>query len=318
MPTALITGITGQDGSYLAEWLLQKGYRVVGVVRPSAPVSYARIEHLRHRIELAQTDLLDEDSLEELLRSQRPDEVYNFAARASSTQLFDEPVLTGELNGLAVLRLLEAIRTVDPAVRFCQASSSEMFGKTRESPQSETTPFYPRNPYGVAKLYGHWITVNYRETHGLFACSSILFNHESPRRGEEFVTRRITRAVARIKAGLQETLQLWDLQARRDWGYAGDYVQAMWRMLQVPVADDYVLATGESHSVREFCEVAFRRVGLNYEDHVVQDPNGRPSAETVPLVGDAGKARRLLDWQPTMSFDELVCAMVDAEVQALG
>jgi GDPmannose 4,6-dehydratase len=318
VPTALITGISGQDGSYLAENLLERGYRVVGMVRGSAWATYPRIEHIRKEIELAEGDLLNQGSLEGLLRKYRPAEVYNFAAsHPSSYQSFHQPVLTGEFNGLGVLRLLEAIRIVDSAIRFCQASTSELFGNARESPQCETTQFYPRNPYGVAKLYGHWITVNYRETHGMFACSSILFNHESPRRGDEFVTRKITRAVARIKAGLQNSLYLGDLEARRDWGYAADYVRAMWLMLQAPAADDYVLATGETHSVREFCRIAFGHVALNYERYVLQDTQKRRATETVQLVGDYGKARRVLGWHPTLTFQQLVCAMVDSDIEAV-
>jgi GDPmannose 4,6-dehydratase len=318
MPTALITGITGQDGSYLAELLLEKGYRVVGLIRPGGAARSGRIEHLRDRLEILEADLLDQDALQAVIRRERPDEIYNLAARASSNHLFAEPVLTAEYNGVAVLRLLEAIRTTDPQIRFCQASSSEMFGKSRETPQSEATAFYPRNPYGVAKLYGHWISVNYRETHGIFACSSILFNHESPRRGEEFVTRKITRAVARIRAGLQDAVQLGNLQARRDWGFAGDYVRAMWQMLQAPVADDYVVATGESHSVGEFCEIAFGHVGLDYGKYVQEDSRSARSGEVVQLVGNPAKARRVLDWRSTLSFQDLVRTMVDADIEALA
>jgi GDPmannose 4,6-dehydratase len=318
VPTALITGITGQDGSYLSELLLEKGYRVVGLVRPGGADRFARIEHIRHAIELVEGDLLDQDSLLSVLGKVRPDEVYNLAARASSSQLYSEPVLTGEFNGLTVLRLLEAIRATNPQARFCQASSSEMFGRSRQSPQSESTAFHPRNPYGVAKLYGHWITVNYRESLGMFACSSILFNHESPRRGGEFVTRKITQAVARVRAGLQDTLRLGDLQARRDWGFAADYVRAMWLMLQAPVGDDYVLATGETHSVQEFCEVAFGHAGLDYRRFVVPDAGNSRSPDSVQLVGDAGKARQLLNWRPSVTFRELVCTMVDSDIEALA
>jgi len=318
MPTALITGISGQDGSYLAETLLKVGYRVVGMVRRSTSASYPRIEHIRNAIELAYGDLLNQDSLEGLLRKYRPVEVYNFAASVPPTsESFREPIATGEINGLAVLRLLEAIRVVDPTIRFCQASSSALFGKACESPQRETTPFSPSNPYGVAKLFGHWITVNYRETYGMFACSGILFNHESPRRGEEFVTRKIARAVAKIKAGLQDSLQLGDMEARRDWGYAADYVQAMWLMLQAPAADDYVLATGETHSVRELCQIAFGHVGLRYESYVVQEAQSRRVSEAVQVVGDPAKARRVLGWHPTLTFRDLVCEMVDSEIKAL-
>jgi GDPmannose 4,6-dehydratase len=316
--TALITGITGQDGSYLAELLLERGYRVIGTVRPHAAVKYERIGQIRGSIELAEVDLLDAAALQELVERHRPAEIYNLAARASSSQLFSDPVLTGEYNALTVARLLEAICKTDTRIRFCQASSSEMFGKSRESPQSEATPFYPRNPYGIAKLAGHWFVVNYRETHNIFACSSILFNHESPRRGREFVTRRITTAVARIQAGLQSELGLGDLEARRDWGYAADYVRGMWQMLQAPAAGDYVLATGETHSVREFCEIAFSRAGLDYRNHVVVDPAYRRDPEAVQLVGDATKAARDLGWQPTVSFRELVHMMVDADMKALN
>lgn len=317
MPTAFITGISGQDGSYLADLLLQKGYRVVGLVR-NAAADHWRLSHIRNDIELVEGQMLDEDGMRKALKAAHPQEIYNLAARASSTQLFDNPVATGDVNGLAVLRLLEAIRTVDPDIRFCQASSSELFGKTRESPQSEITPFYPRNPYGVAKQYAHWITVNYRETHGLFACSSIVFNHESPRRGEEFVTRKISRAVAAIKAGILEKLPLGDLEARRDWGYAGDYVRAMWLMLQASQPDDFVIATGETHSVRDFCRIAFGHVGLDYQAYVVHQPESRRGGEATQLVGNAAKARNVLGWRPTVSFEELVCMMVEADVAALG
>ena len=312
--TALITGVSGQDGSYLAELLLANDYRVVGIVRGPLSAPYPRIEHLRGSIELDTCDLLDQTSLETLLRHYRPREIYNFCSMTNSAQSFSEQVRAGQFDALAVLRLLEAIRLVNPEIRFCQASTSELFGKARQSPQNETTAFYPRNPYGVTKLYGHWITVNYRETQRMFACSSILFNHESPRRGEQFVTRKISRAVARIKAGLQHTLQLGDLDAQRDWGYAPDYTRAMWLMLQAPVADDYVLGTGEAHSVREFCRLAFGHVGLCYENHVVQEIQQERPTDTVQLVGDSQKARQALKWRPTMSFEELVCAMVDSDV----
>lgn len=317
MRTALITGINGQDGSYLADLLLASGYRVVGVQRPGTAV-HARIEHIRSRVQLVECDLSDARALRTLLEQSRPGELYNLAARASSSQLADDPVHTGEVNGLTVTRLLEAIRAVDPTIRFCQASSSELFGNSSESPQSETTAFHPRNPYGVAKLYGHWATVNYRETFGVFACSSILFNHESPRRGPEFVTRKITRAVARIRAGVQSELRLGDLDARRDWGYAADYVRAMWMMLQAPVADDYVIATGEVHSVRELCQLAFARVSLDYRSYVVQDSQMRRPAEAAQLVGNPAKARSVLGWAPSVSFAELVGMMVDADVDALA
>jgi GDPmannose 4,6-dehydratase len=318
MQTALITGINGQDGSYLADLLLAKGYRVVGVLRPGAAPEQARIAHLRGRIELLECDLSDAGAVRALLRESRPSELYNFAARASSSQLADDPVQTGEVNGLAVTRLLEGIRAVDSNIRFCQASSSELFGRSRESPQSETTPFHPRNPYGVAKLYGHWATVNYRESFGIFACSGILFNHESPRRGTEFVTRKITRAAARIQAGLESELRLGDLEARRDWGYAADYVRALWMMLQAPRADDYVIATGEMHSVRELCELAFERVSLDYRRYVIQDSQISRPAETAQLVGNSEKARTVLGWRPSVSFAELIRMMVDADVAALA
>lgn len=317
MPTALITGINGQDGSYLAELLLERGYRVVGLMRPDAATRQQRIDHLRQRIELVYASLLDEAHLRQVIGQCRPNEVYNFAARASSSQLFADPVLTGDFNGLAVVRLLEAIRAVDTTIRFCQASSSEMFGEAAQSPQDESTPFRPRNPYGVAKLFAHGMVGTYRENFGLFACSSILFNHESPRRGPEFVTRKIAMGVARIKAGLVGSLQLGSLQATRDWGYAGDYVDAMWRMLQAQSPDDYVVATGESHSVREFCEFAFAHVGLDYRSHVQLDPSAQRPRESVRLVGDATKARTALGWRPTLSFEQLVHRMVDADIERL-
>ena len=316
--TALITGISGQDGSYLAEILLENAYRVVGIVRGPTSVPYPRIEHLRDAIELDDCDLLDQRALERLLRHYCPSEVYNFCARANSAQSFSEQVRAGQIDGVAVLRMLEAIRVVNPEIKFCQASTSELFGKAVESPQSEATAFYPRNPYGVAKLYGHWITVNYRETQRVFACSSILFNHESPRRGDQFVTRKISLAVARIKAGLQDTVHLGDLDARRDWGYAPDYTRAMWLMLQAPAADDYVLATGETHTVREFCRLAFGHVGLFYENHVVQEMEDQRPADTVQLVGDSHKARRVLKWRPTVTFEEIVSAMVDSDLDCLA
>ncbi|MCS6773134.1 MAG: GDP-mannose 4,6-dehydratase [Thermoflexales bacterium] len=315
--TALITGITGQDGSYLAEFLLQKGYRVVGMVRRSSTVNFDRIQHIQDQIELAQGDLLDQSSLMELIREHQPDEVYNLAAQSFVPTSFSQPVLTGEFTALGVTRLLEAIRHVKPDTRFYQASSSEMFGKVVETPQRETTPFYPRSPYGVAKVYGHWITVNYRESYNLFACSGILFNHESPRRGLEFVTRKVTHAVARIKLGLQHELRLGNLEARRDWGFAGDYVRAMWLMLQQDKPDDYVVATGETHSVRELCEVAFSHVGLNWQDYVVVDPKYYRPAEVDLLIGDASKAHRVLGWQPEVTFEQLVRMMVDADLEAL-
>jgi GDPmannose 4,6-dehydratase len=313
-PTALITGITGQDGSYLAEFLLAKGYRVAGMVRRASTENFERIESLRGRLEICQADLLDQLSLINLLRQVRPQEVYNLAAQSFVPTSWDQPVLTGEFTALGVTRLLEAIRLVDREIRFYQASSSEMFGKVRESPQTETTPFYPRSPYGVAKVYGHWITVNYRESYGIFACSGILFNHESPRRGKEFVTRKVTDGVARIKAGLAATLPLGNLHARRDWGFAGDYVEAMWLMLQQSQPDNYVVATGETHSVQELCEIAFARAGLDWKDHVVVDPSLVRPAEVDLLLGDASKAHRALGWRPKVSFPDLVAAMVDADL----
>jgi GDPmannose 4,6-dehydratase len=313
-PTALITGITGQDGSYLADFLLTRGYRVVGMVRRSSTENFERIEHLRGQVEICQADLLDQLSLINLLREARPREVYNLAAQSFVPTSWEQPVLTGEFTALGVTKLLEAVRLVDREIRFYQASSSEMFGKAQEVPQTERTPFYPRSPYGVAKVYGHWITVNYRESYGLFACSGILFNHESPRRGKEFVTRKVTDGVARIKRGLLEKLPLGNLEARRDWGYAGDYVEAMWRMLQQPAPDDYVIATGETHAVRELCEIAFARVGLDWEKHVLVDPKLVRPAEVDLLQGDAAKAKRVLGWQPRVSFRQLIEMMVDADM----
>jgi GDPmannose 4,6-dehydratase len=315
---ALITGITGQDGSYLAELLLDKGYEVVGMVRRSSTVNFERLAHLQDRITFVPGDLLDEVSMIHVLQDNRPQEVYNLAAQSFVQTSFGQPVLTGETTALGVTRILDAIRIVDPEIRFYQASSSEMFGKVLEVPQRETTPFYPRSPYGVAKVYGHWITVNYRESYDLHASSGILFNHESPRRGLEFVTRKISHAVARIKLGQQEQLVLGDLDPQRDWGFAGDYVEAMWRMLQQDTPEDFVICTGETHSVREFCEVAFDRVGLKWEDHVVQDERFMRPAEVDLLVGDAGKAKKILDWQPTTSFTGLVEMMVDADMDFLS
>jgi GDPmannose 4,6-dehydratase len=315
--TALITGVTGQDGSYLAEFLLEQGYRVVGMVRRTSTVNFDRIKHIQDQIEIVQGDLLDQSSLMEVIRAYQPDEVYNLAAQSFVPTSFSQPVLTGEFTALGVTRLLEAIRHVKPDARFYQASSSEMFGKVVEVPQRETTPFYPRSPYGVAKVYGHWITVNYRESYGMFACSGILFNHESPRRGLEFVTHKVTHAAARIKLGLQRELRLGNLEARRDWGYAGDYVRGMWLMLQQDQPDDYVLATGETHSVRELCEVAFGHVGLDWRDYVVVDPKHYRPAEVDLLIGDASKARRVLGWEPSVNFEQLVRMMVDADLQAL-
>ena len=313
-PTALVTGITGQDGSYLADFLLTQGYRVVGMVRRSSTENFERIEHLRGKVEICQADLLDQLSLINLLRQARPREVYNLASQSFVPTSWEQPVLTGEFTALGVTRVLEAVRLVDREIRFYQASSSEMFGKVQEAPQTERTPFYPRSPYGVAKVYGHWITVNYRESYGLFACSGILFNHESPRRGKEFVTRKVTDGVARIKRGLADKLPLGNLEARRDWGYAGDYVEAMWRMLQQPQPEDYVIATGQTHAVRELCEIAFARVGLNWQEHVVVDPKFVRPAEVDVLQGDASKAKRVLGWQPRVSFRQLIEMMVDADM----
>lgn len=315
--TALITGITGQDGSYLAEFLLSKGYRVVGMIRRTSTINFDRITHIQDDVELAQADLLDQMSLVDVLREFRPAEVYNLAAQSFVPTSWKQPVLTGEFTALGVTRLLEAIRIVDPTVRFYQASSSEMFGKVQEVPQRESTPFYPRSPYGVAKVYGHWITVNYRESYNLYACSGILFNHESPRRGLEFVTHKVTHAVARIKLELAEKVHLGNLDAQRDWGYAGDYVEAMWHMLQQDEPDDYVIATGETHSVRELCEIAFEHVGLNWQDHVVVDERFYRPAEVDLLVGDASKARAKLGWKPTVNFESLIKMMVDADLEAL-
>ena len=318
MKTALITGVTGQDGSYLAELLLEHGYRVVGMVRRASTENFERIAGIRDRIELRQADLLDQLSLIELIRSIAPDEIYNLAAQSFVPTSWVQPMLTAEFDAVGVTRLLEAIRLVAPEARFYQASSSEMFGRVRETPQRETTPFYPRSPYGVAKVYGHFITVNYRESYDLFACSGILFNHESPRRGREFVTRKVTDGVARIKLGLAHELLLGNLEARRDWGFAGDYVDAMWRMLQQPAADDYVVATGESHSVRELVETAFASVGLDWRQHVREDPALLRPAEVDHLIGDASKARRVLGWSPRVSFPALVEMMVRADLERLG
>jgi GDPmannose 4,6-dehydratase len=314
MPTALITGVTGQDGSYLAELLLSKGYRVVGVVRRSSTTPYERIAHLVDRVELVSADLLDQHSLVEAMAACEPDEIYNLAAQSFVQTSWTQPVLTGEFTALGVTRMLEAMRRVAPKARFYQASSSEQFGKVLETPQRESTPFYPRSPYGVAKVYGHWITVNYRESYGLYAVSGILFNHESPRRGLEFVTRKVTDAAARISLGLQRELRLGNLEARRDWGFAGDYVDAMWRMVQQPAPDDYVIGTGETHSVRELCEVAFARVGLEWTKYVVQDERFMRPAEVDVLVADARNARERLGWVPNVDFRQLVEMMVDADL----
>ena len=315
MPTALITGITGQDGSYLAEFLLDKGYRVVGVVRRSSTTPYERIGHLVDRIELVSADLLDQTSLTDAVSEYEPDEIYNLAAQSFVQTSWTQPVLTGEFTALGVTRMLEAMKKAAPKARFYQASSSEMFGKVHESPQRETTPFYPRSPYGVAKVYGHWITVNYRESFGLYAVSGILFNHESPRRGLEFVTRKVTDAVARIKLGRAKEVKLGNLDSRRDWGFAGDYVDAMWRMLQKDEPDDYVIGTGHTCSVRDLCETAFKYVGLDYRDHVVQDLKYFRPAEVDLLVADPSKARDQLGWVPKVSFTELVEMMVDADLE---
>ena len=317
MPTALITGVTGQDGSYLAEFLLSKGYQVIGMVRRSSTTNFERIAHIQDEIKIVQGDLHDQSSLMAILDEYKPEEVYNLAAQSFVPTSWQQPVLTGEVTALGVTRLLEALRLVHPKARFYQASSSEMFGKVREVPQRETTPFYPRSPYGVAKVYGHWITVNYRESYNLFAVSGILFNHESPRRGLEFVTRKITHGVARIKLGLAKELRLGNLEARRDWGFAGDYVRAMWLMLQQDEPEDFVVGTGETHSVREFCEIAFSHVGLDYRDYVVQDPRFFRPAEVDLLVADPTKARQKLGWEPTVSFEELVKMMVDADLALL-
>jgi len=311
---ALITGITGQDGSYLAEFLLEQGYEVVGMIRRSSTVNFERIRHIQDKVTLATGDLLDEVSLINLLREHRPSEVYNLAAQSFVQTSFSQPVFTGEVTGLGVTRMLDAIRVVDPGIRFYQASSSEMFGKVQAVPQTESTPFYPRSPYGVAKLYGHWITVNYRESYDMYACSGILFNHESPRRGLEFVTRKITNGVARIKLGIDKELRLGNLDAKRDWGYAKDYVRAMYLMLQQDKPDDYVVSTGETYSVRRFCEIAFGHVGLNYQDYVVIDERFYRPAEVDLLVGDPGKAKQKLGWQPEVSFEQLVTMMVDADL----
>ncbi len=311
---ALITGITGQDGSYLAELLLDKGYDVIGMVRRTSTVTFERIDHLMDRIELHSGDLMDPLSLIEALRAHEPDEVYNLAAQSFVPASFEQPVLTGETTALGVTRLLDAIRVVNPAIRFYQASSSEMFGKVREVPQTETTPFHPRSPYGVAKVYAHWITVNYRESYGLHASSGILFNHESPRRGLEFLPRKISYGVAQIALGQATELRLGNLESKRDWGYAGDYVDAMWRMLQLDEPDDFVICTGETRTVREFCETAFSRAGLVADDHVVVDEKFYRLAEVDLLVGDRAKAESILDWRPTVDFTGLVEMMVDADL----
>lgn len=318
MPTALITGITGQDGAYLAEFLLKHGYDVHGMVRRASTANFERIERLRDRLHLHQADLLDQLSIVNLIKDVAPSEVYNLAAQSFVPTSWNQPLLTGEFTALGVTRMLEAIRLVDPGIRFYQASSSEMFGQVREEPQNEQTPFWPRSPYGVAKVYGHWITVNYRESYGIFACSGIMFNHESPLRGKEFVTRKVTDAVARIKLGVQEKLLLGNLDARRDWGFAGDYVRAMWLMLQQSEPDDFVIATGEQHSVRELVDHAFSHVGLNWEEHVELDPNLLRPAEVNTLRGDATKARRKLQWTPSVTFRELIRMMVNADLERVA
>lgn len=315
--TALITGLTGQDGSYLAEFLLEQGYKVVGMVRRSSTVNFGRIEHIQDHVTMVHGDLLDQTSLIDIMAEYRPDEIYNLAAQSFVPVSWKQPVLTGEFTAIGVTRVLEAMRTTVPEARFYQASSSEMFGKVQEVPQSEKTPFYPRSPYGVAKVYGHWITVNYRESYDLFACSGILFNHESPRRGLEFVTRKVTYGAAQIKLGLAQELHLGNLESRRDWGYAGDYVKAMWLMLQQDKPDDYVVGTGETHSVRELCQVAFGRLDLDWENHVVVDPKFIRPAEVDLLVSDPAKARRELGWEPKVSFEALIEMMVDSDLAHL-
>jgi GDPmannose 4,6-dehydratase len=314
---ALITGITGQDGSYLAELLLEKGYEVVGMVRRASTESFERINHIKDKVTLVQADLLDQLSIVTVIDQHRPDEVYNLAAQSFVPTSWVQPVLTGEFDALGVTKMLEAIRLVDKKIKFYQASSSEMFGKVREVPQKETTPFYPRSPYGVAKVYGHFITVNYRESYGLFTCSGILFNHESPRRGLEFVTRKITDGAVRIKLGLADKLALGNLDAKRDWGFAGDYVRAMWMMLQQDQPDDYVVSTGQTHSVEEFVKIAFEYLQLDYKKHVVTDPRFVRPAEVDILLGDASHARKKLGWIPTVSFEGLVRMMVDADLERL-
>jgi len=318
VPTALITGVAGQDGSYMADLLLSKGYRVLGLDRASSMLTYENIHHIQDKIEYFRGDLNDQSSLVSILEENLPDEIYNFAALSFPAGSWSRPVITGDITALGVARLLDAIRLVCPKARFFQASSSEMFGKACEVPQTENTPFHPRNPYGVAKLYGHWITVNYRQQHNVFACSGILYNHESPRRGLQYVTRKITHGVARIKLGLADEIRLGNLDARRDWGFAGDYVEAMWRMLQQDQSDDYVVCTGVTHSVRDFCEAAFQHVSLNYREFVVQDERFYRPAEKEVLVGDPTHVKNRLDWEPSVTFDHLVQTMVDADLQYLG
>lgn len=318
MPTAIITGITGQDGSYLAELLLSKGYRVIGMMRRSSVVTFERIQHIQDQIEIIQGDLHDQSSLMDLMEQYKPDEVYNLAAQSFVPTSWNQPVLTGEVTALGVTRMLEAIRLLSLETRYYQASSSEMFGKVHEVPQKETTPFYPRSPYGVAKVYGHWITINYRESYNLFTVSGILFNHESPRRGTEFVTRKITYGAVRIKLGLAKELRLGNLEARRDWGFAGDYVDAMHRMIQNDHPEDFVVGTDETHSVREFCDKAFSYLDLDYKEYIIQDPRFYRPAEVDLLVADSTRVRQKLGWAPKVDFDALVRMMVDADLVRLG
>ena len=314
---ALITGITGQDGSYLADFLLSLGYEVYGMVRRTSTVRYERIQHIQHQLHLMQGDMGDLSSLITVISEVEPDEIYNLAAQSFVPTSWNQPVFTGDITGLGVTRILDAIRTVNPKIKFYQASSSEMFGKVRETPQTENTPFYPRSPYGVAKVYGHWITVNYRESYDLFACSGILFNHESPRRGLEFVTRKTTYHVAKIKLGLADEIRIGNTDAKRDWGFAGDYVRAMWLMLQQDAPDDYVIATGETHSVERLLEVAFEHVGLNWRDYAIQDPRFMRPAEVDLLVGDYSKAGQALGWEPEVNFEQLIAMMVEADLKKL-
>ncbi len=317
MKKALITGITGQDGSYLAEFLLDKGYKVAGMVRRASTESFERIDHIKNRIELKQADLLDQLSIIDAIKETEPDEIYNLAAQSFVPTSWTQPILTGEFTALGVTRMLEAIRHINKKIKFYQASSSEMFGKVQQVPQTEKTPFYPRSPYGVAKVYGHWITVNYRESYNIFACSGILFNHESPRRGREFVTRKVTEGAAKIKLGQAKELRLGNLDAKRDWGYAKDYVRAMWLMLQQKEPSDYVIATGKEHSVQELVEIAFGRLGLKWKDYVVIDPALLRPAEVDHLVGDPSKAKKELGWEPQVSFQELIEMMVEADMEKL-
>jgi GDPmannose 4,6-dehydratase len=318
MPSALITGITGQDGSYLAEFLLKKGYKVAGIVRRSSTLNFERIRNIQDSVDLISGDLLDLNSLINALQASQPDEVYNLAAQSFVPTSWSQPVLTGEFTALGVTRLLEAVRVVNPKIKFYQASTSEMFGKAQEVPQKETTPFHPRSPYGVAKIYGHWITVNYRESYDMFACSGILFNHESPRRGLEFVTRKITYTAAKIKMGLAKELRLGNLDSKRDWGYAADYVEAMYLMLQQAKPDDYVIASGETHTVKEFVELTFKHLGLDWQKHVIVDPKFIRPAEVDILLGDPGKAKRVLGWTPKTAFADLVKLMVDSDIEKIN